>query len=132
MDWPSKKAFSSNEYTKNILKGYSTKNKVHRVDDELIDICVYTAAYVIMDKSTRVSIMVYKIKGTKLLKTLHIKCASVDFNTELRAKMASIICRISHEETSLNFLTRLEQNANYVCTYDMKKVKTEIDIGSLK
>ena len=32
-------AFSSNQYTKNILKDYSTKNKVHKTDDEQIDTC---------------------------------------------------------------------------------------------
>ena len=39
-------AFSSNnKYTKNILKDYSTKNKVHKTDDEQIDTLVYTVAY---------------------------------------------------------------------------------------
>ena len=89
--------FSSNKYTKNILKDYSTKNKVHETNDEQIDTLVYIVAYAFMDKSTRVSTMMYKNKGTKLLKVLHIKCASVDSNTKLRAKMAFINCRISNE-----------------------------------
>ena len=38
-------AFSSNKYTNNILKDYSTKNKVHKTDDEQIDTLVYTVAY---------------------------------------------------------------------------------------
>ena len=59
-------AFSSNKYTKNILKDYSTKNKVHKTDDEQ---------------------MMYKNKGTNILKALKIKCASVDTNTKQRAKM---------------------------------------------
>ena len=58
-----------------------------------------------MDKLARVSTMMYKNKGTKLLKVLHIKCASVDSNAKLRAKMAFINCRISHEETAINILT---------------------------
>ena len=85
--------FSSNKYTKNILKDYSTKNKVHETNDEQIDTLVYIVAYAFMDKSTRVSTMMYKNKGTKLLKVLHIKCVSVDSNTKLRAKMAFINCR---------------------------------------
>ena len=51
---------------------------------------------------------------------LHIKCASVDSNTKLRAKMAFINCRISHEETVINFLNRLEQKANEARNHDMK------------
>ena len=73
-----------------------------------------------MDKSARVSTMMHKNKGTKLLKVLHINCASNDSNTKLRAKMAFINCRISHEETAINFLTRLEQKANEARNYDMK------------
>ena len=37
-------AFSSNKYTKNVLKDYSTKNKIHRSENELVDILIYTAA----------------------------------------------------------------------------------------
>ncbi len=43
---------------------------------------------------TRVSTMMYKNRGTKLLKILHIKCASMDSNTKLRAFTN---CRISQE-----------------------------------
>ena len=64
--------------------------------------------------------MMNKNKGTKLLKVLHIKSASVDSNTKQRAKMAFINCRMSHEETAINFLTRLEQKANEARNYDMK------------
>ena len=55
-------AFSSNKYTKNVLKDYSTKNKIHRSDNELVDILIYAVAYTFMDKSTRISTMMYKIK----------------------------------------------------------------------
>ena len=73
-----------------------------------------------MDKSTRISTMMYKNQGSKLLKILHIKCASVDSNTRLRAKLAFVNCRISREETDINFLTRLEQKVNEARNYDMK------------
>ena len=64
--------------------------------------------------------MMYKNKGTKLLKNSHIKCDLVDSNMKLRAKIAFKNCRISHEEIAFNFLTRLEQKANEACNYDMK------------
>ena len=113
-------AFSSNKYTRNILQDYSTKNKIYPTDDKEIDTLIYTVAYAFMEISTRVSTMMYKNKGTKLLKILLTKCASVDSNTKLRAKMAFINCNISHEETVINFLTRLEQKANEARNYDMK------------
>ena len=65
--------------------------------------------------------MMYKNQCSKLLKILHIKCASIDSNTRLRAKLAFVNCRISHEETVINFLTRLEQKANEARNYDMQK-----------
>ena len=34
--------------------------------------------------------------------------------------MAFINCRLSHEETSINFLTKLEQKVNEAYSYDMK------------
>ena len=61
-------AFSSNKYTKNVLKDYSTKNKIHKSESELVDILIYTVAYALMDKSTRISTMMYKNQGSKLLK----------------------------------------------------------------
>ena len=65
-------AFSSNKYTKNILKDYSTKNKVHKSNNKLVDILIYTVAYAFMDKSTRISTMIYKNHGSILLKILGI------------------------------------------------------------
>ena len=100
-------ALSSNEYTKNVLKDYSTKSKVHRTDDELVDTLVYTTTCAFINKSTRVSTMMYKNKGAKLIQVLHIICASVDSNTKIRAKMTFINCRILLEETAIIFLTRL-------------------------
>ena len=113
-------AFSSNKYTKNVLKDYSTKNKIHKSESELVDILINTMAYAFMDKSTRISTMMYKNQGSKLLKILHIKCASVDSNTRLRAKLAFVNCRISHEENAVNFSTRFEQKANEARNYDMR------------
>ena len=51
------------------------------------DLLIYTVAYAFMDKTTRMSTINYKNQGLKLLKVLHMKCASVDENTKLRAKM---------------------------------------------
>ena len=73
-----------------------------------------------MDKPTRTSTSMYKNKGTKLLKVLHKKCASIYSHTKMRAKMAFINCKISQEETAINFLTRLEQKANDARNYDIK------------
>ena len=59
-------AFSSNKYTKNVLKDYSTKNKIHKSESELVDILINTMAYAFMDISTRISTMMYKNQGSKL------------------------------------------------------------------
>ena len=90
------------------------------VSDEKIDLLVYTAIYAFLDKVTRISTSRYKNIGTKLLEILHMKCASIDEQTRLRAKMAFHNCRISHEETAINFLTRLEQKANEARNFDVK------------
>merc|ERR1712045_611220 len=58
--------------------------------------------------------------GTKLLKILHMKCAAIDAHTKMRAKMAFANCKITQEETAINFLTRLEQKANEARNYDIK------------
>ena len=113
-------AFSSNKYTKNVLKDYSTKNKINKSDTEMTDLLIYTVAYAFMDKATRMSTINYKGQGSKLLKVLHMKCASVDENTKLRAKMQFLSCRIGNEETAINFLTRLEQKANEARNYDIR------------
>ena len=78
-----------------------------------MDTLIYTVAYAFMDKATRNSTTLYKNEGVKLLKILHTKCASVDSQTKLRAKMAFLNCRISNEETAINFLTRLEQKSKW-------------------
>ena len=113
-------AFSSNKYTIKVLKDYSTKNKIHRARSELVDLLVYTVAYAFMDKATRTSTIAYKNKGSKLLQVLHMKCASVDENTKLRARMQFLSCKMTYEETAINFLTRLEQKANEARNYDIK------------
>ena len=84
------------------------------------DLLIYTVAYAFMDKATRMSTINYKGQGSKLLKVLHMKCASVDENTKLRAKMQFLLCKIGNEETAINFLTRLEQRANETRNYDLR------------
>jgi len=113
-------AFSSNEYTREVLKDYSTTTKIRRPSDPLADCLIYTVIYAFIDKNTRTSTAVYKNKGTDLLRCLHIKCASYDANSKLRARLAFVNCKISQEETAINFLTRLEQRANEARNFDMK------------
>ena len=113
-------AFSSHKYTKNIFKDCPTKNKIHKSNSKLVYILIYTVAYAFMEKSTRISAMMYKNQGSQLLKILHTKCASVNSNTKLRAKLAFVNCRKNQEEAVINFLTRLEQKANEARNYDMK------------
>ena len=81
---------------------------------------VYSICYASMEKSARMSTIIYKEDGIGLLRALHIKCASVDSQTRLRAKTAFIDCRISQEETAINFLTRMEQKADEARNYDIK------------
>jgi len=73
-----------------------------------------------MDKATRTSTIAYKNQGSKLLKVLHIKCASVHENTKLRARMQFLFCKMTFEETAINFFTRLEQKANEARNFDIK------------
>ena len=113
-------AFSSNKYTRTILSSYSTNNRINPISDKKIDLLVYTVIYAFLDKATRISTSRYKNQGTKLLKVLHLKCASIDTQTKLRAKMAFINCRVSNDETAINFLTRLEQKANEARNFDIK------------
>ena len=80
-------AFSSNRYTRTILSKYSNNNKINIVSDKKVDLLVYTVTYAFLDKATRVSTSRYKNKGTKLLKILHTKCASIGAQTKLRAKI---------------------------------------------
>ena len=114
IDWISQLeiAFSSNKYTRKVLKDYTTKSKIHKSKSPLVEILIYTVAYAFLDKPTRISTIAYKNKGSELLKILHLKCASVDENTKIRARMAFMNCKISYEETAINFLTCLEQRAN--------------------
>ena len=80
-------AFSSNRYTRTILSEYSNNNKINIVSDKKVDLLVYTVIYAFLDKATRISTSRYKNKGTKLLKILHTKCASIGAQTKLRAKI---------------------------------------------
>ena len=100
--------FSSNKYTRKVLSDCSTNSKVNITKDEKVNLLVYTVIYAFLEKSTRTSISMYKNKGTKLLKVLHMKYAFIDSHTKIRAKMAFINCKISQEETALYFLSRLE------------------------
>ena len=81
-------AFSSNRYTRTILSDYSNNNKINMVSDKKVDLLVYTVIYAFLDKATRMSTSRYKNKGTKLVEILHMKCTSIDAQTNLRAKMA--------------------------------------------
>ena len=116
-------AFSSNKFTRKVLQDYSTKNKINRSDSKMTDLLIYTVAYAFMDKATRMSTINYKNQGSKLLKVLHMKCASVDENTKLRAKMQFLSCRIGNEETDINFLTLLEQRVNEARNYDIRIIE---------
>ena len=98
-------AFSSNLYEKDILSRYSTANRINSTKDILVDNLIYTVAYAFMDKVTKSSTSVYKNQGVKLLRALHIKCASIDSQTKQRAKYTFSNCKIGQEETAINFLT---------------------------
>ena len=113
-------AFSSNKYTRLVLSQYSNNNKIIVTKDKKIDLLVYTVIYAFLDKPTRISTSMYKNRGTKLLKILHMKCAAIDSHTKMRAKMAFLNCKITQEETAINFLTRLEQKANEARNFDIK------------
>ncbi len=75
--------FSSNKYTRNVLTDYSTKNKINKSKSKMTELLIYTVVYAFMDKATRMSTITYKGQGSKLLKILHMKYASVDENTKL-------------------------------------------------
>ena len=119
------KDISSQQDTSFIMNGsicldYNTKNKIQKVKYASVNRMVYAICYALMEKSARMSTMAYKDDGIGLLKALHIKCASVDSQTRLRTKTSFIECKISQEETAINFLTRLEQKANEARNYDIK------------
>ena len=61
-----------------------------------------------------------------------MKCASVDKNTKLRAKMQFLSCKIGNEETDINFLTRLEQRANEARNYDIRITEKRIFWGFIE
>ena len=113
-------ALNSCKYTRRILQDYNTSNKIRKVKYNSVNRMVYSICYALMEKSARISTMTYKEDGIGLLRALHTKCASVDSQTRLRAKTAFIECRISQEETAINFLTRLEQKANEARNFDIK------------
>ena len=77
----------------------------------MISLCKMRQTYAFIDKATKTSTIAYKNQGSQLLKVLHMKCASVDGNTKLRARMQFLSCKMTFEETAINFLTRLEQKA---------------------
>ena len=52
----------------------------------------------------RTSTFNYKNQGSKLLRVLHMKFASVDENIKLRAKGQFLSCKIGNEETALTSL----------------------------
>ena len=75
-------AFSSNKYTRYELSQYSNYNKIIVTKDKKIDLLVYTVIYTFLEKPTTTSTSMYKNKGTKLLKILHMKCAAIDSHTK--------------------------------------------------
>ena len=48
-------AFSGNEYTRNILKDYSTNKKIHRPKEPLTDLLIDTVSYTFLGAYTRSS-----------------------------------------------------------------------------
>ena len=115
--------FSSNKYIRTILANNSVNNKFKSISDKRVDLLVYTVVYAFLDKATRISTSGYKSQGTKLLKVLHMKCASIDEYTKLMAELAFTNCRVSHEETTINYLTRIEQRANEARNFDIKTLE---------
>ena len=112
-------AFLKYKYTRKILKDYSTKHKIRSVKSDSINRMIYSVCYAFLEKNVRTSTMTYKDDGIALLRALSTKCASIDSQTRLRAKNAFINCKMSQEETAINFLTRLEQKANEARNYDI-------------
>ena len=113
-------AFSNYKYTRRILTDYSTNHKIHNVVSDDINRLVYSVCYAFMDKTVRTSTSMYKDNVIALLKALHIKCASIDSKTRDRVKPAFLECRITQDETSIGFLSRLERKANEARLYDVK------------
>ena len=48
------------------------------------------------------------------------KCVSIDSNSRIMGKLAFTNCMTSLEETTVNFLSRPEQRASDVTTFDTK------------
>ena len=59
--------------------------------------------FYISGTTTTTSEEYFENQGSKLLKVLHMKCASVDENTKLRARMQFLSCKMTFEETAINF-----------------------------
>ena len=78
LDWTGqlKIACSSNEYTRDVLKDYSTTSKIRRPEEPLADSLVCTVIYAFLDKNTRISTAIHKNQGSNLLRYLHTKYAS--------------------------------------------------------
>ena len=90
------------------------------ITDNKMYFLVDNVDYAFLDKVTKASTSRYKNKDIKLLKMLQMKCAPIDVQTKLTAKLAFNNCRISFGNTAINFLTRLEQKVNETRTFDIK------------
>ena len=51
---------------------------------------------------------------------LHMKCAYVHKNTKLRTRIQFLSCKMTMEETAINFLIRLERKTNEARNFDIK------------
>ena len=122
LDWIgqlSEIAFSSNVYTREVLKNYSTSTKIRRPTGIILLILWSTLIiYAFLDKKTP-SKAIHKNQCANPLKYFHTKCASYDSNSKLRAKLAFTNCKMSQEETLINFLSRSEQKANEARNFDI-------------
>ena len=64
-------AYSSNEYTRNVLRDYLTTNKIPKPKDPIVDSLTHTVAYAFLDKNTRSSTTTNENKGTNLLNCVY-------------------------------------------------------------
>ena len=96
----------SNRYTKYVIEDHLSKNAIQKLSSKLVDILVHNAAYTFMDKQTMISTITYKNKDYAVLKVFHLKSASFDVNTLMRAKIAFFNYKNSNEEIAIHFLSR--------------------------
>ena len=66
-------AYYSNEYTRKVLRDYSTTSKIRRPEDPLTDSLIFTVIYAFLDNNTRISTAIHKNNGTNLFRCLHTK-----------------------------------------------------------